>query len=71
MFLFGSTRKVRIPKRMLGDIKGVKKDVNKSWEGHQTIKKIWYHIMSEHGIHDLNILFLMLKPNHVVIYDMW
>jgi hypothetical protein len=28
MFLFGSTRKVRIPKRMLGEVKNVKKDVN-------------------------------------------
>jgi len=40
MFLFGSTRKVRIPKRMVGEVKNVKKDVNRSWEGHQTIKKI-------------------------------
>jgi hypothetical protein len=30
MFLFGSTRKVRIPKRMLGEVKGDKKDVNRS-----------------------------------------
>jgi hypothetical protein len=33
-------------------------------------QKNWYHIMPKHGIHDLNILLLMLKPNHVVIHDM-
>jgi hypothetical protein len=30
MFLFGSARKVRIPKRMLREVKGDKKDVNRS-----------------------------------------
>ncbi len=30
MFSFGSTRKVRISKRMLREVKGDKKDVNRS-----------------------------------------
>jgi len=35
--------------------------------------QVFFHFtftMSKHGVHDLTNLFLMLKPNHVVICEM-